>query len=73
LITITSIDQRILEKLVMKLKSSDATALDDAMILTQSADAKLLEAFEQIKAFEFENAIVLIESLLYKTPLIKVC
>lgn len=59
-----SIDPKILKNLVIKLKSSDATALDDAIILTQSADAKLLEAFEQIKAFEFENAIALIESLL---------
>ena len=62
--TISSIDPKILKNLVIKLKSSDATALDDAMILTQSTDAKLLEAFEQIKAFEFENAIALIESLL---------
>lgn len=66
--TNTTIDQKMLETLVIKLKSSDATALDDAIILTQSTDAKLLEAFEQIKAFEFDNAIVLIESLLHKIP-----
>lgn len=62
--TFTSIENDTLQKLVEKLQSSDATALDDAMILTQSTDEKLLEAFEQIKAFEFENAIALIEPLL---------
>jgi polar amino acid transport system substrate-binding protein len=65
--TITSIEKETLRKLVEKLKSSDATALDDAMILTQSVNEKLLEAFEQIKAFEFENAIALIEPLLHET------
>ena len=51
-------------QLVSKLKSADATALDDAMILAQSTDINLLEALEQIKLFEFENAIVLIEPIL---------
>jgi len=62
--TFTTIENDTLQKLVEKLKSSDATALDDAMMLSQSTDEKLLEAFEQIKAFEFENAIALIEPLL---------
>ncbi|WP_052433634.1 response regulator [Sulfurospirillum arsenophilum] len=62
--TFTSIENETLQKLIEKLKSSDATALDDAMMLSQSTDEKLLEAFEQIKAFEFENAIALIEPLL---------
>lgn len=67
--TFTSIENETLQKLIEKLKSSDATALDDAMMLSQSTDEKLLEAFEQIKAFEFENAIALIEPLLNKnTP-----
>lgn len=68
----TSIEQKRLEKLVEKLKSSDATALDDAMILTQSTDVKLLEAFEQIKAFEFENAIAIIETFIHEIPSQKV-
>lgn len=59
--TLTTIEIKTLKKLLEKLKSSDATALDDAMMLTQSDDATLLEAFEQIKAFEFENAIALLE------------
>jgi len=62
--TFTTIENDTLQKLVEKLKSSDATALDGAMMLSQSTDEKLLEAFEQIKAFEFENAIALIEPLL---------
>jgi len=63
--TITSpINQQTLMQLVSKLKSADATALDDAMILAQSTDINLLEALEQIKLFEFENAIVLIEPIL---------
>lgn len=55
-----------LTRLVAKLKCADATALDDAMMLIQSTDATLLEAFEQIKAFEFENAVALIEPMLPK-------
>ncbi len=70
--TIPSLDQNTLKNLVVKLKNSDATALDDAMILTQSFDETLLKAFEQIKAFEFEHAIALIESLLPKIPSKKV-
>lgn len=70
--TIPSLDQNTLKNLVVKLKNSDATALDDAMILTQSSDETLLKAFEQIKAFEFEHAIALIESLLPKIPSKKV-
>lgn len=70
--SIPFLDQNTLKNLVVKLKNSDATALDDAMILTQSSDETLLKAFEQIKAFEFEHAIALIESLLPKIPSKKV-
>ena len=62
--TVSCVNQAILTQLVLKLKCADATALDDAMILAQSTDINLVEAFEQIKLFEFENAIVLIEPLL---------
>ena len=63
-ITLTSLIQ-----LVSKLKSADATALDDALMLAQSKDENLLEALAQIKSFEFENAIALIEPLLVQnTP-----
>ncbi len=62
--TASNIDLETLQNLIIKLKSSDATALDDAMILIQATDGRLLEAFEQIKAFEFDYAISLIEPLL---------
>ena len=58
------ITTEVLQKLIVKLKSSDATALDDAMVLIHATDKSLLDAFEQIKAFEFENAISLIEPVL---------
>ncbi len=57
----TPINPTMLTRLLAKLHSADATALDDAIVLANSVDATLLEAFEQIKAFEFENAIALIE------------
>ena len=58
------VDTPVLHELLDKLRASDATVLDDALVLGQSTDTKLLEAFEQIKLFEFENAIALIETYL---------
>jgi len=66
--TITApITPTMLSQLVSKLKNADATALDDALLFTHTTDLKLIEALEQIKTFEFENAIALIEPLLIET------
>lgn len=59
-----SIDEQTLLALIEKLRSADATALDDAAMLEHCKDIRLLEACEQIRSFEFENAISLIEPLL---------
>jgi len=60
----SSIDDQALLALIEKLRSADATALDDAVMLEGAQDSRLLEAYEQIKSFEFDNAISLIEPMI---------
>jgi polar amino acid transport system substrate-binding protein len=57
----TTLSLQKLASLSEKLKSADATAIDDAAILEKSTDIRLREAYTQIKIFEFENAVQLIE------------
>ncbi|MDD2829417.1 MAG: response regulator [Sulfuricurvum sp.] len=55
-----------LNMLLLKLRNGDATAFDDSVILSNSEESELSEAYQWIQKFEFDKAASLISQTLQK-------